>query len=184
MVKELKGVILGDFNVGKTTILKKLMKLPIYNVKSTIGLDIQKYIHQDISINFWDTSGQERYNAINKNYIKNSNIVLLVFDINRYETFMSIKNNWIKECKKYLSDQDTFYFIIGNKMDLFPNHPVNRYDLKNNENQKKYFISAYNQNLDSLLLDIYSISLDMETKTNYNLIKLENVSNKKGFCCN
>jgi small GTP-binding protein len=183
MVKELKAVILGDYNVGKTTILKKLLKMPIYNVKSSIGLDIQKYQHLDISINFWDTSGQEKYDAINKNYIKCSNIVLLVFDINKYETFMKVKEYWYQQCKKYLSQENTFYFIIGNKMDLFPNHPTHRYDIENNLSQNKYFISATEDNLEKLLLDIYSISLDLETKTDKEILNLSSIVKINNKCC-
>tara|TARA_E500000178_G_C16661835_1_gene590966 strand:+ start:132 stop:686 length:555 start_codon:yes stop_codon:yes gene_type:complete len=184
MVKELKAVILGDFNVGKTTLLRKIMNLPIYNVKTTIGLDIQKYHHQDISINFWDTSGQEQFDAINKNYIKCSNLVLLVFDINKYETFMKIKDYWYNLCKQHLSDENTYYFIIGNKMDLFPNHPINRYEIENNIFQKKYFISAMKDNLDQLLLDIYSISLDLETKKDEEKITLKSMIKNNFNCCN
>ena len=66
MIKELKGVILGDFSVGKSTFLKKLLKLPIFNIRTTIGLDIVKYFNHDISINFWDTSGQEQYDSVTK----------------------------------------------------------------------------------------------------------------------
>lgn len=183
MVKELKAVILGDINVGKSTILKKLLKIPIYNIKSTIGLDIQKYQHLDISINFWDTSGQERYNAINKNYIKCSNIVLLVFDINKYETFLKIKDYWYEMCKKNLSQENTFYFIIGNKMDLFPNHPIHRYDIENNLSQKKYFISATEDNLEDLLLDIYSISLELETKKDNESFNVNSIVKINNRCC-
>jgi small GTP-binding protein len=183
MVKELKGVILGDFNVGKTTILKKIMKLPIYNISATIGLDIQRYHHQDVSINFWDTSGQERFNAINKNYIKNSNIVLLVFDINKYETFLKINDYWIQECEKYLCSENTFYFVIGNKMDIFPNHPTHRYNLELKKNYKLYFISATNDNLEQLLLDIYKQSLELETNKDSNL-SLNNIIIPKKKCCN
>jgi small GTP-binding protein len=184
MVKELKAVILGDYNVGKTTILRKIMNLSIYNVQTTIGLDIQKYEHQDLSINFWDTSGQEKFSTISKNYIKNSSLVLLVFDINRYETFMKIKDYWYNECKKNLSDENTFYFIIGNKMDLFREHPIHRYNINNNDNQKVYFISASNDNLDKLLLDIYRISLEIENKPNAGTIVLNDILSKKNKCCN
>lgn len=184
MVKELKAVILGDFNVGKTTILKKIMNMPVYNVRSTIGLDIQRYIHQDLSINFWDTSGQERFNAINKNYIKNSSIVLLVFDINKYESFMKIRDYWYNECKKHLSDENTFYFIIGNKMDLFPNHPIHRYNLNDKDNQKIYFISAIDEKLDKLLLDIYKVSLELKMKPSHNTVILNEIISKKDTCCN
>jgi len=184
MVKELKAVILGDFNVGKTTILKKIMRLPIYNVKTTISLDIQRYYNQDISINFWDTSGQEQYDAISKNYIKGSNIVLLVFDINKYETFMKVIDYWYNECKKILSDENTFYFIIGNKMDLFPNHPINRYNINDNINQKVYYLSATNDDLDKLLMDIYKVSLEIDIKPSAGVIILKDIISKKNKCCN
>ena len=181
MVKELKAVILGDCNVGKTTILKKIMKLPIYNVATTINLDIEKYVNHDISINFWDTSGQERFDSINRNYIKNSNIILLVFDINNYSTYMKLKNYWLPECKKYLDDDDTTYFIIGNKMDLFPNHPIHRYKI---ENQEIIVLSALNDNLNNLLFKIYKKSLEMTPKISSNIINISKVNIYKNKCCN
>ena len=40
-----------------------------------------------LNLSFWDTSGQEKYHALNKIYYKDAKIVILVYDITKRKTF-------------------------------------------------------------------------------------------------
>ena len=46
-------------------------------------------------INIWDTAGQEIYRSCNKLFIKNSNIVIFVYDITNKKTFVEL-DYWYK----------------------------------------------------------------------------------------
>ena len=62
----------------------------------------------------YDTAGQERYNALNYNYYKKANAVLLVYDITQKKTFEKVKNYYINEIKNNCKD-DVIVLLLANK---------------------------------------------------------------------
>ena len=97
-----KVILLGDSCVGKTTIFDKLLYDKHNDTYSaTIGVDYGARLYvlnnsQRIKLKFWDTAGQERFKSIVSTYYNSCNIVIFVFDANRYETFNNVEN-WINE---------------------------------------------------------------------------------------
>ena len=71
----------------------------------------------------YDTAGQERYNALNYNYYKKANAVLLVYDITQKKTFEKVKNYYINEIKNNCKD-DVIVLLLANKTDLEKNREV------------------------------------------------------------
>ena len=116
---KLKLLLIGDTSVGKTSMILKYTdnKFPQTHI-ATIGVEYKsKTIYTDkykITLNIWDTSGQERFKSITKNFFRNTNGVLFVYDITSYKSFSNIKN-WMKDSEMY----EKFDSIIcGNKVDL------------------------------------------------------------------
>ena len=71
----LKLVILGEGRVGKTSILSKYFNKKFnQGEKSTINPSFYeknvKYQGKEIQLKFWDTAGQEQFNAISTMYFK------------------------------------------------------------------------------------------------------------------
>ncbi|CAG7716717.1 unnamed protein product, partial [Allacma fusca] len=50
-------------------------------------------------LSIWDCGGQERFDAITPNYMRNTHGVLLVYDITRTETFDHLEK-WITMVKE------------------------------------------------------------------------------------
>ena len=124
MTKELphlkfKLLLIGDTAVGKTSMILKYTdnKFPDTHI-ATIGVEYKtKTICTDkykITLNIWDTSGQERFKSITKSFFRNTNGVLFVYDITNNKTFSNVKN-WIKD-SEMLGKFDSI--ICGNKIDL------------------------------------------------------------------
>ena len=119
-----KIITIGDTQVGKTCILLRYIQNQFSeNTLQTIGFD-KNYkdlilkCGKKIKLCVIDTAGQEKYNSLNKNYVKNVDGVLFVFDLSNKTTFYNIKkwldffnanNNSLKKIPKYLN---------GNKKDL------------------------------------------------------------------
>ena len=128
----LKILILGDTEVGKTSILLKYIDhvFPLEHI-ATIGVEYKdKFITKDnysIRLQIWDTAGQERFHSIAKSIYRNANGVLYIYDITKKQTFKSIKN-WVKETSSI--DKDIKGIILGNKIDLKNEREVNEDDLK------------------------------------------------------
>ena len=64
----------------------------------------------------WDTAGQEEYRSIAKIFVKNSRIIVLVYDITSNKSFESL-NYWYDFITKELGP-NVILGLVGNKTDL------------------------------------------------------------------
>ena len=125
--QRLKLIIAGDFAVGKTSLVKRFMGQdfsPSY--KATMGVECFTKSYRDeesnlIDLSIWDLSGQTLYRDVAISYAKESDLVILVFDVTRQETFNNIKG-WHKTIYDVIAENSRKYsapcMIIGNKIDL------------------------------------------------------------------
>ena len=125
---EYKVILIGNSAVGKTSLFKKLTtgQFSEKNI-STIGMDkktleveIESNGKKPVEISLVDTAGQERFRAITKNYFKESDGILLLYDVTNIESFKNVEI-WIESIHESLGNhKDSKYviFLIGNKIDL------------------------------------------------------------------
>ena len=117
----LKFVILGEGRVGKTSILSKYFKKKFNEgEKSTVNPAFYEktvnYQGKKVQLKFWDTAGQEQFNAISTMYYQNAVGALLVYDVSIFETFEKVKS-WVMTLQEAVGKDITFV-IAGNKFDL------------------------------------------------------------------
>ena len=65
----------------------------------------------------YDTCGQEKFDALNKNYYKSANAILLVYDISNRNSFDAIKDYYCITIKEFCKSNIPI-ILIGNKSDL------------------------------------------------------------------
>ena len=116
-----KIIILGDSSVGKTALTKKAVKNEFEEYyQATVGFEFLvfnvKINSLIIKLQIWDTCGQELYKSLITNFYRNSSLAILVYAVNKKDTFVNIKN-WLKELKANGSP-DIKIFLVGNKIDL------------------------------------------------------------------
>ena len=116
----LKLLLLGDSSVGKTSILLKYISNKFDDSSiSTVGVDymdkIIDYNKFKIKLQIWDTSGEEKFRTITKNFYRNADGLLVVFDLTKKESYDHIRS-WINEAKENNDKLKTI--LIGNKLDL------------------------------------------------------------------
>ena len=116
-----KIIIIGNSGVGKTSITNNATKnVFIENYRSTIGMEIFslyfKINHKLLKLQIWDTCGQEIYRSLITNFYRNSSLALIVYSIDKRESFKDI-DLWIKELKSK-SSPDIKIILVGNKTDL------------------------------------------------------------------
>ena len=73
----------------------------------------------------WDTAGQEHNASISKNYARNLEACLLVFDLTRRKSFQSV-NKWLQELRNI---KDIPEILVGNKYDLEEKREVTDSDI-------------------------------------------------------
>ena len=149
---KIRLMLIGDSNVGKTSIIKRYCNnqfSPSYI--STVGIDFEtKYLRlngKTINLQIWDTAGQERYKVLAKNYFKNSDGFIIVYDITDKKSFNNVVN-WITQIKDSASE-NVKCVLLGNKCDLEELRQVDinqGKDLANNYNFKFYETSAQKGN--------------------------------------
>ena len=126
-----KVVLLGESGVGKTSIITRYVNNYFEdNSLTTNGASytyktiyLEKY-NKSIKFEIWDTAGQERYRALTKIFYKNTNAVILCYDITKKGSFNEIKNYWFNEVKNN-SPNDIVIAIAANKSDLYESEEVN-----------------------------------------------------------
>ncbi|EAY08627.1 Ras-related protein, putative [Trichomonas vaginalis G3] len=95
-----KVILCGNSGVGKTTLMHAISSQKISRTEGpTMGSGFTncnlQYGTEMLSVNFWDTAGQETYRSMIRIYFHNSHLALLVFDLQSKETFDEL-DSWIK----------------------------------------------------------------------------------------
>jgi len=78
--KELRILVLGLDNAGKTTILKQLANEEVQNITPTTGFNIKSVQMKGFKLNVWDIGGQRNIRPYWKNYYENTNCIIYVVD--------------------------------------------------------------------------------------------------------
>jgi Ras-related protein Rab-6A len=198
--KSIKVILLGDSNVGKTSILNCLEKKDILQQK-TMSLE---YFNLNIKINnytirmqIWDTVGQEKFNSIIDNYYKTTDIVIFVYAINDLKSFNNIEN-WLEKLKEkggsnslsmsntneIMVDKNMIKILVGNKKDLHKERKVSyqmgeKLKKENNVNLFKEISCEYENN-EAILDDNSSDNIKEEEILNIEKIN-ENENNDENI---
>ena len=120
-----KICLLGDGTVGKTTIKRSFIGLPItIDYAATIGADFSikdhkfKALNEEFSIRYliYDLAGQPRYTAIRRQYMTGAHAAIVMYDVSNRNSFNNVLN-WLVEFKKVIKE-DVPLVLVGNKIDL------------------------------------------------------------------
>ena len=126
-MSEVKIILVGETNTGKTSIIKSIMGLDFNSTESsTTGVS---YVNKKMKVNdkeyniaIWDSVGQEKFRSLTKIFLKDSKIVIFVYSITEKKSFEEI-NFWYETVKSNLGDK-VVLGLAGNKKDLFQEEKV------------------------------------------------------------
>ena len=83
---------------------------------------VQQINNKKYHVEIWDTAGQEQFRSLTKIFIKDSKIVIFVYDITNKKSFEELEY-WYKTIKDVLGESAVLG-IAGNKQDLFTQEQV------------------------------------------------------------
>ena len=139
-------IVLGESGVGKTSLINVYFgndftfctesTMVSYCLEGEMKLDKKSYTYH-----IWDTPGQEKYRALNKIFMKGSQIILIVYSIVSRESFNEV-DFWINFAKENIGNDKYIMALVANKIDLYENQIVNDEEGKNIA--KKYDIEFTN----------------------------------------
>ncbi len=156
---EFKVILLGNVSVGKTSIADRFIHNYFKeNYKCTIQAEQRaKIINEDsntiIKLNIWDTTGQEKFRSLTRQFYRDSDGAIIVFDLTSQQSFEQL-SDWIEDLKSY-GPGDTEIIIIGNKSDLVNERVIPQEDIISfvKEDYSYFEVSAKNGNNISLAFD-------------------------------
>ena len=137
---DVKIILLGEGKVGKTSLINVFFDKEFKeNLERTEkGESFSKAIkinNTKLNISIWDTMGQEEFRSISKSLIKDSNIVIFVYDITRRETFLEL-NFWLNAVSEELKRDEVIFGVAANKIDLFTESQVETTEAEEYAEQK------------------------------------------------
>jgi Ras-related protein Rab-6A len=194
-----KLVFLGDIYVGKTSIINQFMYENFdTNYQATIGIDfLSKTLNigdKSMRLQLWDTAGQERFRSLIPNYIRDSSVAVIVFDVTNKQTFNSL-DKWIEDVRNERGNS-VVIAIVGNKIDKTDERCVSKQEA---ELKSKQYGAIYQEtsakngnNIKELFEEIASaITSDKspppEIKKGHALVPAESIKTtqqpRTGTCC-
>mmetsp|Transcript_17064 Transcript_17064/g.52392 ORF Transcript_17064/g.52392 Transcript_17064/m.52392 type:complete len:178 (-) Transcript_17064:191-724(-) len=78
--RELRLLVLGLDNAGKTTILKRFSGEDIGEIAPTLGFDIKTLAYKGYNLNVWDVGGQQTIRSYWRNYFEQTDGIIWVVD--------------------------------------------------------------------------------------------------------
>lgn len=161
-----KVVLCGSSTVGKTTIFSRIVNNHAdLETKSTTGASFAsiqyEYQNEVLNINLWDTAGQEEYRSLVNIYFRESNVVLIIFDLTSHKSFEDV-DEWIDEIFANCGEPLPTLLIVGNKSDLEDSRKVTSEEINTfslNSKIPYYEVSAITgENIGLLMQNVAAIS--------------------------
>ena len=155
-----KIILVGDSTVGKTNLLTQYVDGKFTeDIISTVGIEFKIKIIQlkngsKFRLQIWDTSGQEKFMSLTKNYFRGCNVAIFVFDVTNKNSFANIPT-WLNLYKE-VNSENSKTVLIGNKIDL-GKREVSREEAENFAKEKhlQYFEISVKENKDNVINNMF-----------------------------
>ena len=122
-INEIKVILVGESGCGKTNLIRVTVG---YTFEMSLEATLTSWYSQySIEVNnkkyhcsLWDTNGHENVRQLNRLFIKDSKIVLIVFSMNYRREFEEV-DYWYNYTKEILGEDGYIIALVGNKSDLY-----------------------------------------------------------------
>ena len=116
-----KILLVGDSSVGKTSLARALRGLSVESKqKQTLGIDINSWEQDNISVNLWDFSGKENLLPAHRLFFSKRSLYILVLDNRKLRN----EERWLKRIESFA--EDSSILIVLNKFDEACSYDLDR----------------------------------------------------------
>ena len=119
-VRELRALLVGDYGVGKSSLLLQFVDNAFQETQEIRFVD-DRYRTIEVGgelfkLKLVDTRATERFRSLGYSIYRTIEGIILVYDVTNEESFTSIRN-WLEEINQRRRDTP-FMLLVGNKCDL------------------------------------------------------------------
>ena len=147
---DLKIILLGDSAVGKTKLVERYLmdefnprQLSTYALtlfRKTVALPAEDgNAGKRLTIDFWDTAGQETFSCMHPSYYYRAHCCIMTFDVTRKMTYQHL-TDWYKELREYCEDIPCI--LVANKIDVDYNVTRKEFKFASKHNLPLFYVSA------------------------------------------
>eukprot|EP01083_Nonionella_stella_P141762 437418_1 len=90
--------------------------------QATIGMDLSvRHVtvdDQPVTLNIWDTAGQDKYETITNSYFRKADIIWILLDLTDEQGIDSLNKYWLPRAFEYATKPHMQAILIGNKYDI------------------------------------------------------------------
>ena len=133
MAEVAKIVVVGDSDVGKTSIVSRYVTGNFSAEQNpTVGAGfLSKALHVEghsLVLNLWDTAGQERFRSLAQLFYRDAQAIVIVYDITDPSALERLQA-WRADVEEK-GPKRTILAIVGNKEDLVAREAVEKAEVK------------------------------------------------------
>ncbi|XP_059826554.1 ras-related protein Rab-20 isoform X3 [Hypanus sabinus] len=111
-----KVVILGDVNVGKSSLLQRYSERRFQDTSSTVGASFYFKHRGAHSISIWDTAGREQFHGLGSLYCRGAAAVILTYDVTSRQSLRELEDRFLALTES--AQPGCIFAVAGNKTDL------------------------------------------------------------------
>lgn len=115
-----KLVVVGDGASGKTCLLVTFAKdeFPVNYIPTVFDTYVAdlEVDGQEVELALWDTAGQEEYDRLRPLSYPDTNVVLIIFSLDSYDSLENVGERWNPEINHFCSGVPKI--LVGTKKDL------------------------------------------------------------------
>jgi len=140
-----KIIVFGDSNVGKSTLLHRLVSNEFSSkISKTIGVEFQSkvmYVENiGITLQIWDFSGEERFHFLLEMYCRGVAGGIFFFDMSNINSLASV-TYWINRVRRFTRGEFPI-LIVGTKEDLTSSKYTQENENKPDISDKDLFVCS------------------------------------------
>ncbi|KAH3897179.1 ras-related protein Rab-20-like isoform X1 [Dreissena polymorpha] len=111
-----KVIILGDYAVGKTSLISRYIDGSFNPHEPTIGAAFFLKQWGSYNVAVWDTAGDEKYTGLSSFYCRNAGAAILAFDLNTASSYESLWARFLPLLDA--AHEDCLKVVVGTKRDM------------------------------------------------------------------
>ena len=181
-VQHFKIIFLGDQYVGKSSILNRFYQDKFeQDYQATIGLDFHSKNVEikgtTIRLLLYDTAGQEKFKSLIPMYIRDANIIIVVYDITNKDSFTHTEH-WVNETKD-LKREDAIFVLVGNKTDLDDTRAVSHKEAEDFASEKGFLFHEVSAKTGEEVQELFTSIIFQEMARKFNIGEEEEAKNEQ-----